>query len=144
DNTAPQRPRFSPADCDFALFTQSKCEAIPYSPDACRAHAWFGAQPPSTKICLGFQKPKPGSTCADNPHNIDCFLEKQPNACNFLQSSEWSSCLNELYLQCLEHGDLGDGHPIWTTPSSEMPRPYAKFVTASEMCHWYRAKREWP
>ena len=47
-------------------------------------------------------------------------------------------------LQCLEHGDLGDGKPIWATPSREMPKPYARFVTASEMCHWYRATHQWP
>jgi hypothetical protein len=140
-------PVFSAGDCTFPLFQpkpDAPCAPIAYSKEACAAHAWFGAQAPaaSQKICLGFQKPKPGATCAEQPHTIDCFLEKNPGACNFLQSSEWSPCLNELYLSCIEHGDLGA--PLFVTPPDEIPRPYERYVTASEVCHWYRAKSVWP
>ncbi|MFI5350545.1 MAG: hypothetical protein ACHQ2Z_13445, partial [Elusimicrobiota bacterium] len=126
---------FSPKDCDFPLFVpqlgQPACEKIPYTPAACHAQEWSEGQVKvaSGKMCLGFQKPKPGTTCAEEPGNINCFVEKNPGTCNYFRSSKWSPCLNELFLECLEHGDLSDGKPIWVTPAAKIPSPPSKFWT---------------
>jgi hypothetical protein len=141
---------FSPKDCDFPLFVpqlgQPACEKIPYTPAACHAQEWSEGQTKvaSGKMCLGFQKPKPGTTCAEEPGNINCFVEKNPGTCNYFRSSKWSPCLNELFLECLEHGDLSGGQPIWVTPAAKIPSPPSKFWTASEMCHWYKHTNTWP
>ncbi|MFI5360416.1 MAG: hypothetical protein ACHQ49_00480 [Elusimicrobiota bacterium] len=141
---------FSPKDCDFPLFVpqlgQPACEKIPYSPATCREQVWSEGQEKiaSGRMCLGFQKPKPGTTCAEEPGNINCFVEKNPGTCNYFRSSKWSPCLNELFLECLEHGDLSRGRPIWVTPAAKIPSPPSKYWTASEMCHWYLHTHEWP
>lgn len=122
------------------------CKPIEYSRELCKSIDWFEEQKPvpSGTICLGFQKAPPGKICADDSDNVECFLEKHPGECNFLQSSEWSPCLNELYLTCIEKGDLSGGKPRWVTPPSKIPLPAERFVTANEICHWYKHTGEWP
>ena len=155
--SAPDRPSgsesrpFSPEDCNFSPFApqpgQPACESIPYTPAACRefAPAWSEGQVKAKfgKICLGF-KDVPEKTCDEEPNNIKCFLERHPQACNYLSMSAWTPCLNELFLECIEHGDLSGGEPIWVTPPEKIPAPHSKFWTASEVCHWYKHKNRWP
>lgn len=147
---------FTPDACTFPIFKPKPdpdkpegpvCKAVPYSSEICQSMDWFETQTPvpSGTICLGFQKPRSGTTCADDSDNIECFLKKHPGECNFLQSSAWSPCLNELYLTCIERGDLSGGKPRWVTPPSKIPLPDPeRFVTANEICHWYKHTGEWP
>lgn len=150
--TQPALAPFSATDCTFDTFPASlggataTCERITYSPEACQSYNWFEGQTAaaSGKICLGFQRPAPGKRCSDNPGNINCYLATHPGACNYLNSSVWSACLNELYLTCIEKGDLGGGAPIWVTPAASIAMPYSRWVTGSEYCHWFNATGTWP
>jgi hypothetical protein len=126
---------------------------------ACAAQPWFGPQHRAAthQACLGFQRPPPGLDCKSTPDNINCYLQKHPQACNYLEHPAWSQCMNELYITCLERApapinvpslrmsDLDRTRALWVTDPSHVPRGSPNpYVTQNEVCHWYQHTGQWP
>jgi hypothetical protein len=113
---------------------------------------WFGKQPraPSGRVCLGFQAPY-NATCEKSPDNIKCHLERKPKDCNYLERPDWTPCVNELYITCLERGLIptSSTNPtkapvVWVTDPQKIVRKSPAFVTDNEACHWYQQLNQWP
>jgi hypothetical protein len=136
--------------CDFPLFQTagaSACEPIAYTPQACARYQWFGSQAllETNKVCLGLPEPPSGRSCTESPDNLRCYLERHPRACNYLDLEGRTPCLDELFMTCIEHGDLGNGMPTWVTRIPTVAKqPAPPPLVASQMCHWQKSRGAWP